>query len=156
MFSILAAGDVVCNGCALCRFFEVAGNNFRSHADSWKLLRMYISGFRSNNRPERFPVQNGRRVLARRKGGTSGMFRPDSAGIRPEQESCTGFRHPKNRNESRNVQPRTPPQPPTKENSDRRYLNHSMARCEKNRTQNQKSHRRLNPPVNQRRVREER
>ena len=27
-------------------------------------------------------------------------------GIRPEQESCPRFRHPKNRNESRNVQTR--------------------------------------------------
>ena len=95
---MLCAMDVLC-----VVFFEVAGNTFRSHADSWKLRRMYISGFRSY-RPERFPVQNGRRVPARRKGGTSGMFRPDSAGIRPEQESCPGFRHPKNRNESRNVQ----------------------------------------------------
>ncbi len=33
------------------------------------------------------------------------MFRPDSAGIRPEQESCPGFPHPKNWNKSRNVQP---------------------------------------------------
>jgi hypothetical protein len=56
-------------------------------------------------RPERFPVQNGSRVPAFRKGGTSGMFLPDSAGIRPEQESCPGFQHPENRNENRNVQP---------------------------------------------------
>ena len=47
-------------------------------------------------RPERFPVRYGSRVPARRKGGTSGMLRPDSAGIRPEQESCPGFRPPKN------------------------------------------------------------
>ena len=57
-------------------------------------------------RLERFPVRYGSRVPARRKGGTSGMLRPDSAGIQPEQESCPGFWHPKNRNESRNVQPR--------------------------------------------------
>ena len=57
-------------------------------------------------RPERFPVRNGSRVPARRKGRTSGMLRPDSAGIRPEQESCPGFCHPKNGNENRNVQPR--------------------------------------------------
>ena len=56
-------------------------------------------------RPERFSVPYGIRVPAHRKVGTSGMLRPDSAGIRPEQESCPGFRHPKNRNESRNVQP---------------------------------------------------
>jgi len=47
-------------------------------------------------RPERFPVCFGRRVSALRKGGTSGMLRPDSAGIRPEQESCPGFRPKKN------------------------------------------------------------
>ncbi len=33
------------------------------------------------------------------------MLWPDSAGIWPEQESCPGFRHPKNWNENRNVQP---------------------------------------------------
>ena len=57
-------------------------------------------------RPECFPVRYGSRVPARRKGGTSGMLRPDSAGIRPELESCPGFRPPKNRNENRNVPPR--------------------------------------------------
>ena len=57
-------------------------------------------------RPEHFLVRHGSRVLAHRKGRTSGMLRPDSAGIRPEQESCPGFCHPKNGNENRNVQPR--------------------------------------------------
>jgi hypothetical protein len=56
-------------------------------------------------RPERFPVRLGSRVPAHRKGGTSGMLRPDSAGIRPEQESGPGFRPPTNRNENRNVPP---------------------------------------------------
>ena len=88
-------------------FFEVEGNNFRSlMLIGGKLLRMYISGFRSI-RPERFPIRYGSRVSARRKGGTSGMLRPDSAGIRPEQESCPGFRHPRKRNKSRIVQPRS-------------------------------------------------
>ena len=68
-------------------------------------LRMPDSG---QIRPEHSPVQNGSRVPACRKGGTSGMFRPESVVIRPEQECCPGFRHPKNRNKSRNVQPRTP------------------------------------------------
>ena len=45
-------------------------------------------------RPECFPVCYGSRVPARRKGGTSGMLRLDSAGIWPEQESCPEFRHP--------------------------------------------------------------
>ncbi len=48
----------------------------------------------SQIRPERFPVRYGSRVLAQRKGGTSGMLQPDSAGNRPEQESGSGFRHP--------------------------------------------------------------
>ena len=42
-------------------------------------------------RPELFPVRYGSRVPARRKGGTSGMLRPDSTGIQLEQESCPGF-----------------------------------------------------------------
>jgi len=57
-------------------------------------------------RPECFPVRYGSRVPARRKGGTSGMLQPNSAGILPEQESCPGFRPPKKRNENRNVPPR--------------------------------------------------
>ena len=44
-------------------------------------------------RPELFPVRYGSRVPARRKGGTSGMLRRNSAGFRPEQESGPGFRH---------------------------------------------------------------
>ena len=51
-------------------FFEVEGNNFRSlMLIGGKLLRMYISGFRSI-RLERFPIRYGSRVSARRKGGT--------------------------------------------------------------------------------------
>ena len=46
-------------------------------------------------RPERFPGRYGSRVPARRKGGTSGMLRPDYAAIRPEQESCLDFATPK-------------------------------------------------------------
>ena len=38
-----------------------------------------------------------------------GMLWPDSAVIRLEQESCPGFRHHKNWNENRNVQPRFRP-----------------------------------------------
>jgi hypothetical protein len=56
-------------------------------------------------RPECFPGRYGSRVPARRKGGTSGMLRPDSAGIRPQQESGPGIRPPTNRNENRNVPP---------------------------------------------------
>ena len=56
-------------------------------------------------RPEHFLVHHGSRVLAHRKGRTSGMLRPDSARIQPEQEPCPGFWHPKNWNESWNVPP---------------------------------------------------
>ena len=60
-------------------------------------------------RPENFPVRYGSRVPARRKGGTSGMLRPDSAGIRPEQESGPEFGPATNRNENTNVPPRSSP-----------------------------------------------
>jgi hypothetical protein len=61
-----------------------------------ELLRMYISRMQDSGqiRPERFPVRYRSRVPARRKGRTSGILRPDSAGIRLEQESCPGLRHP--------------------------------------------------------------
>ena len=64
MFSILAAGDV-CNGFALCHFFEVAGNNFSSlMLIGWKLLRMYIS---------RIPVKLDRHAF---RSATEVVFRP--------------------------------------------------------------------------------
>jgi hypothetical protein len=56
-------------------------------------------------RPELFPVRYGSRVPACRKGGTSGMLRPDSAGIQLEQESCPGFWPPQKWIKNRNVPP---------------------------------------------------
>ena len=81
----------------------MAASYFADRGEAPTHVRMPDSG---QIRPERFPFRYGSRSrVPARRSGTSGMLQPDSAGIRPEQESCPGFRHPKNQNESRNVQP---------------------------------------------------
>jgi hypothetical protein len=74
--------------------------------DQKAYITMYVVYVRSTyNTSKTRTVCYGSRVPARRKGGTSGMLRSDSAGIRPEQKSGPGIRPSTNRNENQNVPP---------------------------------------------------